>query len=277
MTAFQQFKCSLLSIGLRFIPTKMLHEAVYQLTLGMYVRADSTEVDLRNELREMLDSHRDSQSKKTKDVFDNFVQNEKRSPFHSSRQERRSSVAPGKSENFRLDYCIGGVMVSPEQQAQTLLDELKQRLTVNPESVVAFTYSANLAQAQHIEQCYQDGSWKINIHGSNQARIVMALIELLKKPENVAYRGRIIPAAIPTIKYRALYGMEHTKPEELDPSFEHIKRLLDNGVTLLLLQNQDTAQNASFPYAIGGGVAKKAGGQSNETYIKTKIEELKRY
>lgn len=143
--------------------------------------------------------------------------------------------------------------ISAEKQAKFFLDRaLKDLDKLEDHQGVGLTYSANYGQTKALAAAYLNGKYTAGVKGSNQATVVKAIENLLRKDEKykpLRYRLHIIP--ITTLGY----GEEN--PEEIIiRDMENLACHLGAGWRVYGWQNQDTNFKTSKKFAVGGGIVK---------------------
>jgi hypothetical protein len=158
--------------------------------------------------------------------------------------------------DFNLPFFSGGMPVSPDEQAESILSEATVLIKQGAKGV-AITYSANYGQTRTISQVYFAGGWNTHTNGANQAA-VMSCMESLLAGKYQALQGKMRIAPITTMNAYSdpvspwnndvLMGIAITDLERIDT-------YLKGGWDVLGWQNQATVNNPDHPYAIGGGIA----------------------
>lgn len=162
----------------------------------------------------------------------------------------------GQFINFYLPYSNDGVMVSPGQQAQQIIDKAKVLIACGATGV-AITYSANYGQTRTIEQVYDSGGWDTQTSGANQA-MVMYEMEALMGSADQDLQGKLRIAPITTMN---AYENPVNPWDEgvllniVVTDLNRIQDYLTHGWVVLGWQNQGTVNDPAHPYAVGGGVA----------------------
>ncbi len=163
----------------------------------------------------------------------------------------------GTFVNLNLIYSKGGVGLDFQQQAAQILKHATQ-LVASGAAGVALTYSANYGQTRTIEQVYFSGGWNTQTSGLNQAQVIQELESLLgNQNKELQCKMHIVPITTmnayvdPAVPWNddVLMGIVTT-------DLDRIKSYLESGWSVLGWQNQDTVNDPSHPYAVGGGVAK---------------------
>ena len=158
--------------------------------------------------------------------------------------------------DFNLPYSHGGMPISAEQQAESILLEA-QRLTDNGAIGVAITYSANYGQTRAIAQTYLAGGWRTHIGGANQATVISSM-ETLLDGKYPALQRKMRIAPITTMN--AYIDPVTPWNDEIHlgiviTDLDRIEAYLGCGWIVLGWQNQNTVNDPEHPYAIGGGIA----------------------
>jgi hypothetical protein len=165
-------------------------------------------------------------------------------------------MVPGKFINFYLPYIHAGMSLSPQLQAEQIIIEATSKLKQGAAGVV-ITYSANYGQTRTIESTYLGGGWFTHTTGANQA-MVMFEMEALMGRTYTNLRGKLRIAPISTMN---AYSDPVTPWNDfvqlgiVTQDLDRIKNYLDNGWYVLGWQNQDTCNNPTHPYAVGGSIA----------------------
>lgn len=147
-----------------------------------------------------------------------------------------------------------GQGISQQDQAQTLLQEAQKLITAGVPGV-AITYSANYGQTQQINATYAVGNWNPLVSGVNQAQVMADMLTLLGTTfAAIQLKMRIAP--ITTMSYPPDDYGSFTHAQVIDQDLAGIKRLLDDGWTVLGWQNNGTGTTS---FAVGGGVSKRPG------------------
>lgn len=175
-------------------------------------------------------------------------------------------MCAGTFINFLLPFKEGGVGVSAEEQAKTILRKCRDLIT-NGSKGVGILYSANYGQTQKIGETYQRGDWFTGTNGANQAAVMHQMESLLSSDRWKDLQGKLRIVPITTMdsnrgdptRWNTQRHMTIVKTD-----LERIRSYLEDGWDILGWQNQDTVKNHDHPYAIGGGITSVPAGISIE-------------
>ena len=165
-------------------------------------------------------------------------------------------MSTGAFVDFNLPYSRGGMPISSEQQAESILIEA-QRLTGKGAIGVAITYSANYGQTRAISQTYLAGGWHTHTGGANQAAVI-GCMETLLAGRYMALQRKMRIAPITTMNAYVDPVVPWNEEIHLGIAITDLDRIeayLMCGWVVLGWQNQTTVTNPQHPYAIGGGIA----------------------
>jgi hypothetical protein len=165
-------------------------------------------------------------------------------------------MSTGAFINFNLPYSSGGIALSPDSQAEAILNEAAMRISQGAIGV-AITYSANYGQTRTIRQAYFAGGWNTHTSGANQAA-VMSCMESLLAGKYQTLQGKMRIAPITTMNAYSNPVMPWNDDVLMGIAITDLDRIdayLNAGWTVLGWQNQGTINNPGHPYAIGGGIA----------------------
>ncbi len=165
-------------------------------------------------------------------------------------------MAKGTFINFYLPYSNGGVRISPQEQAKTILTKARE-LIANGAKGVGITYSANYGQTREIERIYFAGGWNTQTMGANQADVICSM-ESLMLSEYDSLQGKVHILPITTMNAyseRVERWNEDVQLGIVTTDLDRIRIYLESGWYILGWQNQSTIKKPTSPYAVGGGIA----------------------
>ena len=163
-----------------------------------------------------------------------------------------NSSTKGMFVNLNLNYQV----LSSEQQAEKILSKAAE-LVADKAKGVAITYSANYGQTRKIQQVYFAGGWNTETNGANQAAVIHAMESLLAGTyKHLQDKMRIVPIT-------TMNAYDHpVTPWNQDvhmgiviTDLDRIQMYLEAGWYIFGWQNQETVNDQSHPYAVGGGIA----------------------
>ncbi|MCK5893273.1 MAG: hypothetical protein KAG53_02430 [Endozoicomonadaceae bacterium] len=176
----------------------------------------------------------------------------------------------GKLESFFINYS----RVRAIDQAETILKKARSVLAANPNVPgVAITYSANHDQTERIIDTYENGDWKTDTNGSNQATVMFYVEQLLNgQYSEMKHKFRIAPISTMTTDDKNGYLCTR---KETDMGLNYIKdELIGKGWHVLGWQNESC--NSENTYAIGGGVARLLKNQGELQYIQKRLTDMRK-
>jgi len=170
---------------------------------------------------------------------------------------------------------VGKRFLPYETQANLLLDHFRK--IAKPSEKLGLIFSANLGQMNDAQEKYgidfsQSGG-SINIQGSGQAGVFMAIERSLKRNKYPDLMDRFYTIPLPTMKYqKTLLLFSSPQPlasEEIEEGLQYLKTFLgkENTVLFALMRRNKTEVEP----AIGGGVSKEVAAEYIE-YIQTSIQ-----
>jgi len=183
----------------------------------------------------------------------------------------------GQFINFNIPFLQNGAYVSSQSQAKQILT--KAQSLINDGAIgVAITYSANYGQTLTIESVYASGGWDTHTNGANQAAVMSEMESLMGSTyQSLQGRMRIAPITTMNAYTNPLNPWnEHVQMGIVENDLDRIQQYLQNGWMVLGWQNQDTVTNATYPYAVGGGVVKPPQAITNKIQV-TLIQFSKTY
>lgn len=162
----------------------------------------------------------------------------------------------GQFIKFNLPYLIDSAVVSSLSQAKEVLIKT-ETLLANGAKGVGITYSANYGQTREIEKTYFAGGWNTKTSGANQAGVIREMESLLES-QYQSLQGKI--HILPITTMNACEKPVNPWNEDIHmgivvTDLNRIKTYLECNWNVLGWQNQETVDNAQYPFAVGGGVA----------------------
>jgi hypothetical protein len=146
---------------------------------------------------------------------------------------------------------------SAREQALQIVDVADQYLAKGY-ACVGIIYSANYEQSRQIKEGYQKKQWLTGIGGSNQAKVMMDMEDIIKEHRQDLL-GRLIILPMSTMNgYRKIHYSDrdftNAHPQVIDQDFADIREFIAKGGVALGWQNDTTIDRKDGPYAYGGGV-----------------------
>ena len=166
-------------------------------------------------------------------------------------------MSTGQFLNFPLPFKdASGQYISADTQSNHILTKANQ-LVKKGAFGVAITYSANYGQTRDIVAAYQAGKPTVSIGGSNQAAVMTEMEAHLNTTfTQLLGKMRVAPITTMNAYVNPLLPWNDSVLEGIiKDDLNRIEDWIKAGWVVLGWQNQDTVNDPTHPYAVGGGIA----------------------